>query len=171
MASAVTGSDTALYILSSLAPPVLPPVYQALSPTPDSQHDQLSPGPCKTPIKLYRCLRYNPFFSLQSLRCASQDMRMEKHCTYPSFVRTTHESQSVGHPDRVQHQLSPRKLRIPIPGYTSYNTISPSYTPLPGVMTALTLRTSLILVVEFHTVCRSTICGDRWTARRASLGS
>ena len=44
--------------------------------------------------------------------------------------------------DKVQHQLSPLKLRI----YTSYNTISPSYTPLPGVMTALTLRTSLILV-------------------------
>ena len=36
-------------------------------------------------------------------------------------------------PDKTQHQLSPPKLRIPIPCYTSYNTISPSYTPLPGV--------------------------------------
>jgi len=62
-------------------------------------------------------------------------------------------------PDKVQHQLSPPKLKIPIPGYTSYNTISPSYTPLPGVMTALTLRPSLILVVEFHAVYRCTICG------------
>jgi len=36
-----------------------------------------------------------------------------------------------------------------------------SYTPLPGVMTALALRTSdlLDLVVEFHAVCRCTICG------------
>jgi len=62
-------------------------------------------------------------------------------------------------PDKGQHQLSPPKLRIPIPCYTSYNTISPSYTPLPGVMTALALWTSLILVVEFHAVCRWTICG------------
>ena len=62
-------------------------------------------------------------------------------------------------PDKLQHQLSPPKLRIPIPCYTSYNTISPSYTPLPWVMTALALRTSLILVVEFHAVCRCTICG------------
>ena len=62
-------------------------------------------------------------------------------------------------PDKVQHQLSPPKLRIPIPCYTSYNTISPSYTPLPGVVTALSLRTSLILVVEYHAVCRCTICG------------
>ena len=61
-------------------------------------------------------------------------------------------------PDKVQHQLSPPKLRIPIPYYTSYNTISSSYTSLPGVMTALALQTSLILVVEFHAVCRCTIC-------------
>jgi len=62
-------------------------------------------------------------------------------------------------PDKVQHQLRPPKLRIPIPCYTSYNTISPSYTPLPGVMTALALQTSLILVVRFHAVCRCTISG------------
>jgi len=36
--------------------------------------------------------RYKPVFSLQSLRCTSQNMRSEKHCTSPSFVRTTHES-------------------------------------------------------------------------------
>jgi len=63
-------------------------------------------------------------------------------------------------PDKVQHQLSPLKFRILISCYTSYNTISPSYTPLSGVMTALALRTSLILVVEFHAVCRCTICGS-----------
>jgi len=61
-------------------------------------------------------------------------------------------------PDKAQHQLSPPKLKIPIPCYTSYNTISPSYTPLPGVMIALALQTSLILVVEFHAVCRCTVC-------------
>jgi len=61
--------------------------------------------------------------------------------------------------DKAQHQLSPPRLRIPISCYTSYNTISPSYTPLPGVMTTLALQTSLILVVEFHAVCRCTICG------------
>ena len=62
-------------------------------------------------------------------------------------------------PDKTQHQLSPPKLRIPLPGYTSYNTISPSHTPLPGVMTALVLWTSLFLVAEFHAVYRCTICG------------
>jgi len=70
---------------------------------------------------------------LKSLRCTSQDMRSEKHYTSP-------------------------KLRIPIPYYTLYNTISPSYTSLPEVMTVLVLQTSLILVVEFHAVCRCTIC-------------
>jgi len=61
--------------------------------------------------------------------------------------------------DKAQHQLSPPKLRVPIPCNTSYNTILPSYTPLPGVMTALALQTSLILVVEFHAVCRCTMIG------------
>ena len=96
-----------------------------------------------------------------NLRSTSQDMRSENHCTSPSLLRTTHQSESVGpdSPEKAQHQLSPSKLRILIPCYTSYNTISPTYTPLPGVMTALALRTSLILVVEFHAVCRCTICG------------
>jgi len=62
-------------------------------------------------------------------------------------------------PDKAQHQLSPPKSRIPIPCYTSYNTIPPSYTPLPGVMTTLALQTSFILVVGPHAVCRCTICG------------
>ena len=35
-------------------------------------------------------------------------------------------------PDKAQHQLRPPKLRIPIPYYTSYNTMSPFYTPLRG---------------------------------------
>ena len=83
-------------------------------------------------------------------------------------------------PETEQHQLSPPKLRIPIPRCTSYNTISPSYTPLPWVtalaLTPLALRNSLILVVKFHAVCTCTICGAqsvvyRWTARRASMGS
>ena len=59
--------------------------------------------------------------------------------------------------DKAQHQLSPPKLRVPIPCNTSYNTILPPYTPLPGVMTALALRTSLILMFGFHAVCRCTI--------------
>jgi len=64
-------------------------------------------------------------------------------------------------PNNAQYQLSPpnSSLRIPIPHYTSYNTISPSYTPLPRVMTALALWTSLVLVVGFHAVCRCTISG------------
>jgi len=77
----------------------------------------------------------------------------------PSLLRTTHESESVRQPGQRQHQLSPPKLRIPIPCYTSYKTILPSYMSLPRVMTASARRTSLILVVEFHAVCRCTICG------------
>ena len=73
--------------------------------------------------------------------------------------------------DKAQHQLSPPKLRIPIPYYTSYSTISPSYTPLPRVMTVLALQTSFILEVEFHAVCRVSSVVHRWTTRRASLGS
>jgi len=77
---------------------------------------------------------------------------------HPFGARRT-SLRALDSPDKAQQQLSPPKLRIPIPCYTSYNTISPSYTPFPGVMTALALRTSLILVVEFHAVCRCTICG------------
>ena len=107
----------------------------------------------------FRSKVYKPFFSLQNLRCTSQDMRSEKHCTSPSFLRTTHESESVRQPGQTTTSIESTKVKNPILCYTSYNTISPSYTPLPGVMTALALRTSLILVVEFHAVCRCTICG------------
>ena len=83
-------------------------------------------------------------------------MRMEKHCTYPSFVRTTHESQSVGQPGQNTTSIESSKVKNPNP---SLHLIQhqPSYTPLPGAMTALALRTSLILVFEFHAVCRCTI--------------
>ena len=87
-------------------------------------------------------------------------MRSEKHCTSPSFVRTTHKSQSVGQSGQSTTSIESSKVKNPNP-CTSYNTISPSYTPLPGVMTALSLRTFLILVVEFHAVCRCTICGSQ----------
>ena len=85
-------------------------------------------------------------------------MRSENHCTSPSLLRTTHQSESVGQPGQSTTSIESPKVKNPNP-YTSYNTISPSYTPLPGVMTALALQTSLILVVEFHAVCRCTICG------------
>jgi len=103
--------------------------------------------------------RVRPFFSLQSLRCTSQDMRSEKHCTSPSFVRTTHESQIVGQPGQSTTSIESSKIKNPNPILHLIQTISPSYTPLPGVMTALALRISLILVVEIHTVCRCTIFG------------
>jgi len=86
-------------------------------------------------------------------------MRSEKHCTSPSFVRTTHESQSVGQPGQNIISIESSKVKYPNPMVHLIQTISPSYTPLPGVMTALALRISLILVVEFHPVCRCTICG------------
>ena len=101
----------------------------------------------------------NPFSSLQSLRCTSQDMRSENHCTlHPCCAQHT-SLRALDSPDKARHQLRPPKLRIPIPSYTSYNTISPSYMSLPGIMTALALRTSFILVTEFHAVCRCTIRG------------
>jgi len=59
--------------------------------------------------------RYKPFFSLQSLRCASQDMRSEKHCTYPYFVCTTHESQSVGQPGQSTSSIESSKFKNPHP--------------------------------------------------------
>jgi len=77
---------------------------------------------------------------------------------HPCCARHT-SLRASDNPDKARHQLRPPKLEIPIPCYTSYNTISPSYTPLPGVMTALALRTFLILVVGFHAVCRCTISG------------
>jgi len=83
---------------------------------PDSQHDQLSTRPCKTPIKLYRCLRTNkPFSSFLSLRCTSEDLRSEKHCTSPSFLRTTHESESVGQPRQSTTSTESSKVKNPHP--------------------------------------------------------
>ena len=113
-----------------------------------------------------------PFSSIRSLRCTRQDIisgarRTTAHL-HPCARHTRRRASDS--PDKAQHQLRPPKLRIPIPCYTSYSTISPSYTPLPRVMTTLALRTSLILVVGFHTVCRC-IISDTRTARRASLGS
>ena len=66
---------------------------------------------------------------------------------HPCCARRT-SLRALDSPDKAQHQLSPQKLRIPIPCYTSYNIISPSYTHLPGVMTTLALQTSLILVIR-----------------------
>ena len=59
--------------------------------------------------------RYKPFFSLQSLRCTSQDMRSEKHCTSPSFVRTTHESESVRQPGQSTTSIESSKVKNPNP--------------------------------------------------------
>jgi len=59
--------------------------------------------------------RHMPFFSLQSLRYTSQDMRLEKHCTSPSFVRTTHESQSVGQPGQSTTSIESSKVKNPNP--------------------------------------------------------
>jgi len=59
--------------------------------------------------------RFKPFFSLQSLRYTSQDMRSEKHCTSPSFVRTTHESESVRHPGQSSTSIETSKVKNPNP--------------------------------------------------------
>ena len=107
-------------------------------------------------------VRHKSFFSFQGLRCTSQDMRSEKHCKSSSFVRTTHESQIVGQSGQNTTSIESSKVMNLYPMLHLIQTISPSYTPLPGVMssmTALALRISLILVVEFHVVCRCTICG------------
>jgi len=97
--------------------------------------------------------------SLRSKAYAARDKTCARRTTahlHPCCAQ--HPSWRVSDsPDKAQHQLRPQKLRIPIPYYTSYSTISPSYTPFPGVMTALALQTSLILVVGFHAVCRCTI--------------
>ena len=42
-------------------------------------------------------------------------MRMEKHYTYPSFVRTTHESQSVGQPGQITTSIESSKVKNPNP--------------------------------------------------------
>ena len=56
-----------------------------------------------------------PFSSLQSLRCTSQDMRSEKHCTSPSFLRTTHESESVAQPGQSTTSIESPKFKNPDP--------------------------------------------------------
>ena len=45
----------------------------------------------------------------------SQDMRSEKHYKYPSFVRTTHESQSVGQPGQSTSSIESSKVKNPNP--------------------------------------------------------
>jgi len=89
---------------------------------------------------------------------------------HPRCARRT-SLRALDSPDKAQHQWSPLKLRIQIPCYTSYNTNSSSYTPLPGVMTILALLTSLILVVEFHAVCRCTISGAQADSEARIPGS
>ena len=131
MASAATGPPTALYLLSSLAPPVLPPVYQALSPAPDSQHDQLSTGPCKTPIKLCRCLTSPSFRSKVYATLVKTCARRNTVHLHPLCAQRT-SLRSSDSPDKAQHLLSPPKLRIPIPYYTSYKPSRPLTRLFPG---------------------------------------
>jgi len=42
-------------------------------------------------------------------------MRSEKHCTSPSFVRTTHESQSVGQAGQSTTSIESSKVENPNP--------------------------------------------------------
>ena len=56
-----------------------------------------------------------PFSLLQSLRCTSQDMRSEKHCTSPSWVRTTHQSDSVGQPGQSTTSIEPESPKVKNP--------------------------------------------------------
>jgi len=56
-----------------------------------------------------------PFSSLQSLGCTSQNMRSEKHCTSPSLLRTTHESESVGQPGQSTTSIESPKVKNPDP--------------------------------------------------------
>jgi len=70
------------------------------------------------PVSLRETTRlqgYTPFFSLQSLHCTSQDMRSEKHCTSPSFVCTTHESESVRQPGQSTTSIESSKVKNPNP--------------------------------------------------------
>ena len=56
-----------------------------------------------------------PLSSLQSLRCTSQDMRSENHCTSPSLLRTTHEFESVGQPGQSTTSIESPKVKNPNP--------------------------------------------------------
>jgi len=56
-----------------------------------------------------------PFSSLQNLRSTSQDMRSEKHCTSPSLLRMTHQSESVGQPRKRTTSIESPKVKNPDP--------------------------------------------------------
>jgi len=56
-----------------------------------------------------------PCSSIQSLRCTSQDMRSENHCTSPSLLRTTHQSDSVGQPGQSTTSIETPKVKNPDP--------------------------------------------------------
>jgi len=75
----------------------------------------LAPCARQPGFRARQALLYKPFFSLQSLRYTSQDMRSEKHCTFPFFVRTTHESQSVGQPGQSTTSIESSKVKNPNP--------------------------------------------------------
>ena len=73
-------------------------------------------APCaRQPGFKARLLHDKPFSSLQSLRCTSQDIRSEKHCTSPSLLRTTHESESVGQPGQSTTSIETPKVKNPDP--------------------------------------------------------
>jgi len=55
------------------------------------------------------------FSSFQSVRCTSQNMRSESHCTSLSLVRTTHQSESVGQPGQSTASIETPKVKNPNP--------------------------------------------------------
>ena len=52
---------------------------------------------------------------VQSLRCTSQDMRSENHCTSPTLLRTTHQSESFGQPGQNTTSIESPKVKNPNP--------------------------------------------------------
>jgi len=52
----------------------------------------------------------------------------------------------------------------------SIHKLDETYTPLPGVKTALAFQTSLILVVELNAVCRCAISGAQADSEARILG-
>ena len=69
-------------------------------------------------LALAPCARHpgdKPFSSLQNLRSTSQDMRSEKHCTSPSLLRTTHQSESVRQPGKRTTSIQSPKIKNPDP--------------------------------------------------------
>ena len=86
-----------------------------------------------------------PFSLHQSLCCTSQDMRSENHCTSPSLLCTTHQSESVWQPGQSTTSIETPKVKNPDP---MLHLIRPTHSMMYVPLQVDIFQKSILLILQ-----------------------